>query len=141
MYMLYLCLYHLCYACTNRVIVESCKFGRRFELPSTSATAAHSIAEELILWQKDPHVFNQFAAYLSAKLKLCFVTIHKSKHLKQAKMWGDSEHQQALKQSGSRGVARPYPMVGYTDFHKAPYLLVCWFIRAFIKSCCLDENA
>ena len=65
---------------------------RRFELPSTSATVARSIAEELILWQKDPghaHVFNQFAAYLSAKLKLCFVTTHKSKHLKQAKMWGE----------------------------------------------------
>ena len=67
---------------------------RRFELPSTSATAARNIAEELILWQKDPGhanvlVFNQFATYLSAKLKLCFVTTHKTKHLKQAKMWGE----------------------------------------------------
>ena len=33
----------------------------RFELPSSLATAAHSIAEEVILWLKDPghtHVFN-----------------------------------------------------------------------------------
>ena len=67
---------------------------QRFKLPWTSATAARNIAEELILWQKDPghanvHVFNQFATYLSAKLKLCFVTTHKTKHLKQAKMWGE----------------------------------------------------
>ena len=36
---------------------------RRFGLPSSSATAVHSIAT-MILWQKDPghtHVFNQFA--------------------------------------------------------------------------------
>ena len=67
---------------------------QRFKLPSTSATAAHNIAEELILWQEDPghanvHVFNQFATYLSAKLKLCFVTTYKTKHLKQAKIWGE----------------------------------------------------
>ena len=63
----------------------------RFDLPSTSATTARIIAEELILWLKDPShtiMFNQFAVYLSAELKLCFTT-NKTKHLKQAKMWGE----------------------------------------------------
>ena len=51
----------------------------RFDLPSTSVTTAPSHAI----------MFNRFAVYLSTKLKLCFITINKTKHLKQAKMWGD----------------------------------------------------
>ena len=37
------------------------------------------------------------------------------------------------------GVAKPFLMVGHSIFTEF-YLEACWFIRAFIKSCCLQEK-
>jgi len=70
--------------------VNSVLDDERFRLPSPSAAAACCIANDLVLWQKEhTSVFDQFATTISSKLKLCFTRTKKSKHLKQAKMWGE----------------------------------------------------
>ena len=63
----------------------------RFRLPSPSSEAARKSAEILIEWIEDPghrKVFDQFAVNLAIKFKSCFIKTQKTKHLKQAEMWG-----------------------------------------------------
>jgi len=72
--------------------VRSVLTDGRFRLPSPSAEAARKTAEALVAWLEDAEhkkLFDQFAASLIAKFKLCFSTTQKTKRLKQAKMWGE----------------------------------------------------
>ena len=63
----------------------------RFQFDTPAARRAYKLAT--IFVEKSTDVYKEsivdFARVLEEELKTCFITTHRTKHLKQEKMWGE----------------------------------------------------